>query len=188
MSEKGLRESILLASVFFFACLGIGIFLTMRDPAIGQSFLALFKDTVMEGITGDPPAVLCVKIFLNNLQACLLLFLGGASLGVATLFILSTNGLIIGSIIEAVREKQGIELILAAIVPHGIFEIPSFILSGALGFLLAKALHDEWHGIGDASSSAAQYGRIFVVFILPLILLAAVVEAFITPQIINLVH
>jgi len=188
MSEKGFRDGILVSAVFFFACLCIGIVLTMNDPAIGQGFLTLFKDMVMEGITGDSPAVLCLKIFLNNLQACLLLFLGGASFGVATLFILSTNGLVIGSIIEVVREQQGIELILAAIVPHGIFEIPSFILSGALGFLLAKALHDEWHGIGDASSSAAQYGRVFVVFILPLILLAAFVEAFITPQIINLVH
>ncbi|HVP95170.1 MAG TPA: stage II sporulation protein M [Methanoregulaceae archaeon] len=188
MSEKGVLKSIIIASVIFFACLVLGILLTMKDPSIGQNVLTLFKDSVMEGITGDPPIVLCAKIFLNNLQACLLLFLGGASFGVVSLFILSTNGLIIGSIIEVVREKQGIYLILAAIVPHGIFEIPSFILSGALGFLLAKVLLDEWNGKGDAASSAAQYGRFFVVCILPLILLAAVVEAFITPQIINLVH
>ena len=188
MSEKGLTEGIVVASVLFFTTLGLGIVLTMKDPSIGQGFLILFKDTVMEGITGDPPIVLCAKIFLNNLQACLLIFLGGASLGAVTVFILSTNGIVIGSIIEVVREKQGIDLILAAIVPHGVFEIPSFILSGALGFLLAKALHEEWQGRGDAASSAAQYGRVFVVFILPLILLAAVVEAFITPQIINLVH
>jgi stage II sporulation protein M len=188
MSEKGLWESIVVAAVLFFTTLALGIFLTMKDPSIGQGFLTLFKDTVMEGITGDPPLLLCAKIFLNNLQACLLLFLGGASLGAVTLFILSTNGIIIGSIVEVVREKQGIELILAAIVPHGIFEIPSFILSGALGFLLAKALHEEWSGRGDAAAAAARYGRVFVVFILPLVLTAAVVEAFITPQIINLVH
>jgi len=188
MSEKGLHESIIVSSAIFFATLILGIVVTMKDPSIGQGFLTLFKDTVMEGITGDPPIVLFVKVFLNNLQACLLLFLGGASLGAVTLFILSTNGIIIGSIVEVVREKQGVELILAAIIPHGVFEIPSFILSGALGFLLAKALHDEWHGTGDAAASAARYGRFFVIVILPLILLAAVVEAFITPQIINLVH
>lgn len=188
MSEKGFLESIVIASVLFFTALGLGIVLTMQDPSIGQGFLTLFKDSVMQGITGDSPAVLCAKIFLNNLQACLLLFLGGASFGAVTLFILSSNGLIIGSIIEIVREKQGTGLVLAAIVPHGIFEIPSFILSAALGFLLANALLQEWHGNDDASSRAVQYGRIFVVFILPLILLAAVVEAFITPQIINLVH
>ena len=188
MSEKGLSGSIVVASLIFFATLILGIVMTMQDPSIGQGFLTLFKDTVMQGITGDPPIVLCAKLFLNNLQACLLLFLGGASLGAVTLFILSTNGIIIGSIVEVVREKQGAGLILAAIVPHGIFEIPSFIFAGALGFLLAKALHDEWHGMGDAAVSAARYGRFFVIVILPLILLAAVVEAFITPQIINLVH
>jgi stage II sporulation protein M len=188
MSDQGTSGAVLFTTVVFAVSLMIGIIATLRDPLIGQTFLDIFRDSVMGGIAGDSRSLIFVKIFLNNLQACLFLFLGGASLGAVTLFILSTNGLIIGSIIEIVREKQGLDFIFAAILPHGIFEIPSFILSGALGFMLAKALLDEWNGKADAASAAAHYGRFFVKFVFPLILIAAFVEAFITPEIISLVH
>ena len=65
------------------------------------------------------------------------------------------------------REKQGMVFILAAIVPHGIFEIPSFILSGALGFLLANALSDEWHGTGDASANGRALRPEFHMYVHP---------------------
>ena len=165
----------------------MGVVITIRDPSIGQNFLTLFKDAVVGEIAGDPAPLLFVKLFLNNLQACLLLFLGGATFGVFSLFILSTNGLVIGSIVELVREEKGFIFVAAAIIPHGIFEIPSFILSGALGVLLAKSLWDEWNGTADAAAEAAHHGIKFVMYVIPLVLLAAFVEAFITPEIIRLV-
>jgi stage II sporulation protein M len=187
MSELKLSQGIMYTLVIFVVSLVMGVAVTMLDPSIGQNFLSLFKDAVVGEIMGDPAPLLFAKLFLNNLQACLLLFLGGATFGVLSLFILSTNGLIIGSIVELVREERGISFVLAAIVPHGIFEIPSFILSGALGFLLAKSLYDEWRGTSDAAREAAHYGIKFVMYVVPLVLLAAFVEAFITPEIIRLV-
>ncbi|MEI7434361.1 MAG: stage II sporulation protein M [Methanomicrobiales archaeon] len=187
MSELKLSQGLLYTLVIFVCSLTIGVVITARDPSIGQNFLSLFKDAVVGEILGDPAPLLFVKLFLNNLQACLLLFLGGATFGVVSLFILSTNGLIIGSIMELVREERGMFFVLAAILPHGIFEIPSFILSGALGFLLAKSLYDEWNGTRDAAVEAAHHGITFVMYVVPLVLLAALVEAFITPEIIRLV-
>ena len=104
-----------------------------------------------------------------------------------TLFILLTNGLIIGSIVELVREQQGTVFVFVAILPHGIFEIPAFLLSGALGLLLAKSLYDEWNGAGDAAVEAAHHGLKFITYVIPLVILAAFVEAFITPEIIRMV-
>jgi len=187
MSEWRFSQGLLYTLVIFIVSLVMGVVLTVRDPSIGQNFLTLFKDAVVGEIAGDPAPLLFLKLFLNNLQACLLLFLGGATFGVLSLFILSTNGLIIGSIVELMREERGMSFILAAIVPHGVFEIPSFILSGALGFLLAKSLYDEWNGTGDAAVAAAHLGRKFMMYVIPLVLLAAFVEAFITPEIIRLV-
>jgi stage II sporulation protein M len=187
MSEWKLSQGLLYTVVIFAVALTIGIIATVIDPSIGQNFLSLFMDAVVGGIEGDPAPLLFVKLFLNNLQACLLLFLGGATFGVVSLFILSTNGLIIGSIMELVREEKGMVFVLAAILPHGIFEIPSFILSGALGFMLAKSLYDEWSANGDAAVEAAHHGLNFVMYVIPLVLLAAFVEAFITPEIIRLV-
>ena len=187
MSEWKLSQALMLALVIFIVSLAVGVVITVMDPSIGQTFLTLFKDSVVDDITGDPAPLLFVKLFLNNLQACLLLFLGGATFGVVTLFILATNGLIIGSIVELVRGQQGTVFVVVAILPHGIFEIPSFLLSGALGLLLAKSLYDEWTGTGDAAVSAAHQGLNFMMYVIPLVLLAAFVEAFITPGIIRLV-
>jgi len=187
MSEWKLSQALIFTVVIFAASLAVGVVATTGDPSIGENFLSLFKDAVVGGIMGDPAPLLFVKLFLNNLQACLLLFLGGATFGVVSLFILSMNGLIIGSIMELVREEKGMVFIFAAILPHGIFEIPSFILSGALGFLLAKSLFDEWSGNGDAAVEAAHHGLNFIMYVIPLVLLAAFVEAFITPEIIRLV-
>jgi stage II sporulation protein M len=187
MSEWKLSQGILYTVVIFAVSLIAGFMATVIDPSIGENFLSLFKDAVVGGIEGDPAPLLFVKLFLNNLQACLLLFLGGATFGVVSLFILSTNGLIIGSILELIREEKGLLFIFAALLPHGIFEIPSFILSGALGLLLAKSLYDEWNGNGDAAAEAAHHGLNFIMYVIPLVLLAAFVEAFITPEIIRLV-
>ena len=89
---------------------------------------------------------MCVKLFVNNLQACILLFLGGASFGILTIFIMSLNGIVIGAIMEIVHKDHTPLFVAAAILPHGIFEIPAFIISGALGILLAQSLIAEWYG------------------------------------------
>lgn len=140
------------------------------------------------GTVGDrEPLSLAVFIFVNNLQACILLFLGGATLGLLTLFIIASNGVIIGGIMEIAREERGLLFVAAAILPHGIFEIPSFVISASLGFVLGSSLLAEWHGTGDSAATALSHARTFFLLVVPLVAIAAVIEAFITPQIIHLV-
>jgi stage II sporulation protein M len=130
---------------------------------------------------------MCAKLFVNNLEACILLFLGGASFGILTLFIMSLNGIVIGSVTEIVSQGHSAAFIAAALLPHGIFEIPAFIIAGALGFCMAQSLIAEWYGAADTAADAGRLARIFLLYVLPLIAVAAVVEAFITPAVIQLV-
>jgi stage II sporulation protein M len=174
--------------IFFFALsLVTGVLLTARNPEIGAEFLQLFKDAIMGEIIDNEPLLLAVKLFLNNLQACILLFLGGATFGVLTFFIIGTNGLVIGAIIELVREQQSLTYVLAAIVPHGIFEIPAFIISATLGVLLARSLWKELYRKADAAGEALRLARVFLTVVIPLVAIAAFTEAFITPEIIRLI-
>ncbi|OPX76598.1 MAG: hypothetical protein A4E39_00002 [Methanoregulaceae archaeon PtaB.Bin152] len=115
------------------------------------------------------------------------MFVGGASLGLLTVFIISTNGFVIGSVLEMVRKDHSALYVVAAIVPHGLLEIPAFIISGALGLMLAKALWREWEGKEDASALALSYGRTFLLAVVPLVAVAACVEAFITPEILRVI-
>jgi len=178
----------LLAVAFLFAVAVIaGVIIAVRDPSIGTTLMDIFRDTILGGIDESNPFALAFAIFLNNLQACILLFLGGASFGILTVFILGTNGLVIGAILELVRQEKGTLFVIAAILPHGILEIPAFLISGALGLMLAGSLWQEWHGHEDAAAAATRSGRLFITIVVPVVVLAAFIEAFITPHIIDLV-
>ena len=88
---------------------------------------------------------------------------------------------------EIVHKDHSVVFVAAAILPHGIFEIPAFILSGSFGILLAQSLMVEWYNGGDAAEDARGFARLFIVYVVPLVAIAAFVEAFITPIIIHLV-
>lgn len=187
MSNSPLTNAIIITFLLFFATLTVGWVGTMQNPDVGQNLMKLFEKEVAGQILGNNPFDICSKLFLNNLEACILLFLGGASFGILTIFIMSLNGIVIGAIMEIIHKDHSWAFIIAALLPHGIFEIPAFIISGALGILLAQSLISEWYGGADAGGEARKLARIFLMYVLPLVAVAAGVEAFITPVIIHLV-
>lgn len=72
---------------------------------------------------------------------------------------------------------------LVGVLPHGIFEIPALVLSAALGLYLCKtvtaALREKKKGA--VSAAVTRCGQILVYWILPLLILAAVIETYVTP-------
>ena len=187
MSNSPLTNAIIITSLLFCATLTVGWVGSLQNPAIGEDLIKLFEKEVAGQIMSSNPFDICLKLFINNFEACILLFLGGASFGILTIFIMSLNGIVIGAIMEVIHKDHSWLFIGAALIPHGIFEIPAFIISGALGILLAQSLISEWYGNGDTAAEARNLARIFVLYVLPLVVLAACVEAFITPVIIHLV-
>ena len=182
-----LGNAIIITVLLFLVAMIVGWVGTVHNPSIGEDLIKLFQKEVAGQITVGDPFDMCAKLFVNNFEACILLFLGGASFGILTLFIMSLNGIVIGSVTEIVSQGHSATFIAAALLPHGIFEIPAFIIAGALGFCMAQSLIAEWYGAADTAADAGRLARIFLLYVLPLIAVAAVVEAFITPAIIQLV-
>lgn len=187
MSDSALTNAVIVIILLFFATITVGWIGAAQNPSVGEDLLKLFEKEIAGQIGTNDPVDMAFKLFVNNLQACILLFLGGASFGILTIFIMSLNGIVIGAIMEMVRKDHTFLYVAAALLPHGIFEIPAFIISGALGILLAQSLIAEWYGTGDSATDAREYARIFILYILPLVAVAACVEAFITPVVIHLV-
>ena len=187
MSDMRLENAILIIIILFSVTLVAGWIGTHENPEIGENLMQLFKNEIAGQLKDSDPYTMSVFLFVNNLEACILLFLGGATFGILTLFIMSLNGIMIGAIMEIVHHDHSVTFVAAAILPHGIFEIPAFILAGALGIMLAHSLVAEWYGGADAVGEANRFARIFVMYVLPLVAIAATVEAFITPAIIRLV-
>ena len=77
--------------------------------------------------------------------------------------------------------------LLTAIVPHGIFEIPAVVLSASLSFYVSvgiiKKLMDSEFSLRTCLINSL---KTFLLVVLPLLVIAAVVEAFITPAIIGM--
>ena len=164
-----------------------GYLTSQAEPAFGKALLKIFQDMISNEIISDNPPLLALQLFLNNLQACVLLFLGGAAFSLVTIFVLSFNGIVIGGILELVGGKEGGLVMFAAIIPHGIFELPAVLVSSSLGLMLGRAIFMELTGQADAAQSAVHLGKIFLKYVVPFIAFAAFIEAFITPAILHLV-
>lgn len=137
-------------------------------------------------LQGLPGTYLFVFIFLNNAVKTFLSLILGVVIGLPPLYFIFTNGELIGLVSALSIHSNGLMTTLAALVPHGIFEIPAVIMSAGYGLwlgwqtILALAHRAR---LGEAMKFAL--GR-YVKIVLPLLLIGALVEAFITPLLINL--
>jgi stage II sporulation protein M len=131
---------------------------------------------------------LATAIFLNNSLKTLLVIVSGPLLGLAPIIFLVVNGAILGAVIPAAVESKGLWAALMTIVPHGIFELPAIFVGTSIG--MALGVHPLRRLVGKADTtllSALGHGlRVFVRVILPLLLLAAAIEVFVTPLIAGL--
>lgn len=187
MFNKKLSYSISFSLILFLIFSALGALTISQNPESAEILLETLNEDLFNYINEQTPPYMALTLFINNFEASLLLFIGGATFGIVTLFVLLANGVIIGFVVEYAIELQGTATVAAGIIPHGIFEIPAFIISSGLGFLLAESLWLEYKGMDDAAEYAGKLCKIYLMTVIPLLAAAAIIEAFITPQIINLV-
>jgi ABC-type transport system involved in multi-copper enzyme maturation permease subunit len=129
------------------------------------------------------------RIFLHNFRVISLASLMGIfSFGVLGIIALVLPFSIIGYF-TAMVGQIGLSpwtFLLGFVIPHGVLEIPAIILTGALVIRLGLTLvvpNDEY-SIGEAwVRSLAEWTRMVLCVVIPLLLLAAFLEVFITPRI-----
>jgi stage II sporulation protein M len=128
-------------------------------------------------------------VWLHNLRAIALATLFGVfSFGVLGVLVLMLPFIIIGYFMASMSSTGlPVTTFLAAMVlPHGILEIPAIILAGAailrLGATLAAPAKDKT--IGEAWIAAlADWAKVMLSLVLPLLLGAAALEVLLTPRI-----
>ncbi|KQC05676.1 MAG: hypothetical protein APR53_07015 [Methanoculleus sp. SDB] len=187
MYNRQLLRALTVSVLCFTVAVAMGVVVVLQDPTVGEQLIETIGREIVSQIMDDSPWIVAGKIFINNIQVSLILFAGGATFGVLTCVLLVSNGLVVGGVIELVRQQHGLLYAAAAILPHGIFELPAILTAGALGIRLGELLWRELQGSGDAAAGAIVLARIFCTVIIPVLAVAACVEAFITPEIIKLV-
>jgi len=110
-------------------------------------------------------------IFLNNSFTCFIDILSGPLAGIVPLFSAFVNGGLVGWFVQ---QEGGI--VLVAIIPHGIFEIPAFLISTAIGLRLGREVFRS-RGERDLGGEMKMGLWVFLTLILPLLVIAAIIES-----------
>ena len=110
-------------------------------------------------------------LFLNNSFTCFLDIILGPLIGIFPLFSAFINGGLLGWF----AKEQGL-IIFLAIVPHGMFEIPAFLLSASIGLRLGREVLKR-KGDRDLKKELRNGLRVFLILVLPLLFIAALIES-----------
>lgn len=178
ISMKRFYASSLLA---LFIPLFLGLLVGYIEPGFGEeALIAGYGD--IEFIKRLPPLGLFAFIISRNSLIGLIVVLSGVAIGLPTLFILVVNGVTVGAIIGWLLKYYGISVVASGILPHGVFEIPAVIISGAYGLKIGASAMSKLRGREARLSDALAEGlRAYLSKALPLFAIAALVESFITP-------
>ena len=123
------------------------------------------------------------SIMINNIKVSFAAIAGGMTAGFGTAYILLFNGLLIGTVGTLVGQNNLAIPFWAFVFPHGALELPAIFLAGGAGFLLARAiLFPGKYRRADALKFYGMQAANLVFGIVPMLVIAGVIEGFISPQ------
>jgi uncharacterized membrane protein SpoIIM required for sporulation len=166
----------------------VGAALTVRDPDFKLKLLGSeMVDTIdrhemwTHSIVGVKPLA-SSRIMTNNMGVAFMTFAAGITGGLGTIYLMVFNGLLIG-VIGTACGMAGMSLPLWSFVaPHGALELPAIFIAGGAGLRLGQGL--LFPGFLPRRHSLALAGREAVKLVLgciPILIIAGIVEAFISP-------
>lgn len=129
---------------------------------------------------------LAMLLFANNVTVSMVILLSGVFFSVLSIYFIVMNGMLVGYALAFMGKMGQVPvwaLALFGILPHGILEIPAFLLSGAMGIKLGYmwlrplAGKTRWRSFLHAFGEAARAVPVIVL----LLLAAAMIEGFVTP-------
>lgn len=185
---KILYYALLIVFILFAA---VATFYFQNNEQLTTSLYMELIDMFESQIPMDAQGVsLFLGIFLNNVQAgAISIAFGFVPFLFIPIWTLTSNALIIG-IVGGVYGMSGYSLLsfLLGILPHGILEIPAFLMGVALGLdICYKMVRLILRQISknDLKQVVVNAVRIYCLWMVPLFFLAAIIETFMTPILFN---
>ena len=179
-----LKKCIILVTVIFLVSAISGYLYAASNPFESARVMQELSDE-LGWITDLDPVLILFVIFLNNAIKSFLVIVLGVLVIVPIMFIVF-NGYIIGIVMCESARIEGPLFVAAAILPHGIIELPMVLVSAALGTRIGMMVLLRISGkisteeiLSTLKWSISFYFR----WILPLLFVAAVIETFITPAV-----
>ncbi len=131
---------------------------------------------------------LAAAIFFNNSLKTLVVIVLGPLLGIVPIIFLVVNGAILGAVMPVAAATRGLWPSIMTIVPHGVLELPAVLLGTSIGLRLGAHAWRRLTGNAEKTLfSELGYGlRLYFTVIVPLLLIAAAIEVYLTPLVMNM--
>ncbi len=193
---KGLKTAVFAQLIALLGAILLGAYLASRFE---------FSTTLKAELTGDNMtdnlqslqlylAALPLFIFFQNIRALVLQsLLGVFTFGVLGILVFMMPWSIISFVTMQfyLAGQNPFVFLLATVMPHAVIELPALLIAAAAGL--------RWHAVVIAPpprqtlseaflQAAAEFVRLFVGVVIPLLLIAALVEGFITPRVVVAVY
>jgi uncharacterized membrane protein SpoIIM required for sporulation len=186
--RQTLPQTLLALAIFTLAGLA-ACAVTLHDPAfahrvLGPAMMETIEQRKMwtESIVAMKP-VASSGIMTNNISVAFSAFAMGITAGLGTIWMMITNGLLIG-VIGAATWKAGMALQLWSFVaPHGVLELPAIFIAGGAGLEIARGM--LFPGLLPRKESLARSGARAAQLLLgtiPILVIAGVIEGFFSPS------
>ena len=168
----------------------IGFIGTQQDPEFSEilGVPAGFRELYIETKThwwedlNQANQIGASRIVTNNIQVTIYTFAFGAMFGVGTLFFLAYNGANIASVV-ALTYKAGFgNDLITFMAGHGVVELSCIFMAGGAGLLIGSALVMPGDlSRADALKTRGKSAVRLMVGVAILLVIAAIIEAFISP-------
>ncbi len=132
--------------------------------------------------TSFAPAM-SAAIIANNVKVAIIAFAGCITLGAATIWIIATNGLMLGGMGALFTNAGFGRDFWATIAPHGVIELTAIQIAGAAGLLIAAAMiYPGRMRRRDLIVANARRAGTLIVGVASMLVVAGTIEAFISPR------
>lgn len=185
------RKQLLYSLIFFLISAAIGALSAKYDETflrliLGDSYVNMTDENIAKGdafgVYKDTSEVpMFFMIAANNIYVCMLTFVSGIFFSVGPVVMMLRNGIMLGSFEYYFFSKgMGLESVLVIWI-HGTLEISAIIIAGAAGLVLGHGLlFPKTYTRAQAFKNSAKDGTKIALGIVPILVVAAFLESFVT--------
>ncbi len=188
--DERFLHALRITAVSFVVLVVLSLAAGLLFPSIPANLAQQFHHMVDEaGLVDESGAYDALAIFSHNLQAmAIAAFCGLIPFLHLPALLLGVNAMLLGAMAaHYVNSGLSLLLYLTGLFPHGIFELPAIVLSMTCGLYLCNYLTGRIIRRDQTPRQPVfrRIARVFCLAIAPLLLLAALLEAYVTPLILN---
>ena len=176
----------LTAFLIFMAAAAFAFTMSFIDEGFADRIAPQLKRDIAEHrnwteAVNDANSLASTSIQTNNINVTFLAFAGGMLAGLGTVFVLLQNGLLIGMVLGLCIKYRFWDIPIF-ITAHGVIELTAIFMAGGAGLMIGKALLMPGDNRRiDALVTNGQQAIRLVLACIPMLLVAGLIEGFISP-------